>query len=144
MQNTTETRGLRQRWQEYRLTTTRTLSIAAGAVVVTLVIGFGPAGWVTSGAAQKMAEDAASDARQTLASSVCVKEFMRSANASARLEKIRRAGWYERGDLVEEWAKMPDEKEPSNMVARICAEKLAALEMPKTAKATAGVNTTAK
>jgi hypothetical protein len=129
---------------EYRPTLTQTFWIAAGAVVAMLFIGFGPAGWVTGGTAQKMVAEAATNARQTLASSVCVKEFMRSANAGARLEQIKRAGWYERDDLVEQWAKMPDEKEPSDMVASICAGKLAELEPPNAAKATPAANTTAK
>jgi hypothetical protein len=135
MQNTAETPSLRRRWEEYRLTTTQTSWIAVGAIIATLVIGFGPAGWVTGGTAQKMAADAASDARQTLASSVCVEEFMRGANAGARLEKIKQANWYERGELVGKWATMPDEKEPSSTVASMCAEKLAALEKPSAAKA---------
>jgi len=62
---------------------------------------------------------------------------MSAANAGARLEKIKKATWFERDDLVSEggWATMPDEKEPSGVVTNMCAAELAEREAPAPVKA---------
>jgi hypothetical protein len=136
MQDTSGSRSLRQRWERYQPTKTQTLWIAVVAVVVVLIIGFGPGGWVTAGTADEMVAEAARNARQELASAVCVEKFLRDANAAARLEKIKEAAWFERDDLVGKWATMPDEKEPSGIVANMCAAELAKLDAPKATPAT--------
>jgi hypothetical protein len=120
------------RWQDYRPSKTQTFWIAAGAVVATLVIGFGPGGWTTASGARALADQAASQARQTLAAAVCVSEAKRTSDLDAKLAALKQAAWHERNDLVikEGWARMPDEQEPSWAVARLCAEQIATLETP--------------
>lgn len=119
-------------WRDYRLSKTQTFWIAAGAVVATLVIGFGPGGWTTASSAQALADNAATQARQTLAAAVCLNEFKRTADLGTKLEAVKRAAWHERNDLVirEGWARMPDEEDSSWVVAGMCAEQIAALEPP--------------
>ncbi len=118
---------LRQRCEDYRPTKAHSFWIAAGCVAATLVLGFGPGGWVSGGTAQKRIEEAATNARQQLATAVCVEEFMRAKDARARLAKLMETGWYERGELVAKggWATMPDRKEPNSVVATMCAAELA-------------------
>ncbi len=122
---------LRQRWDDYRLTKTQGFWLAAGAVVATLVAGFGLAGWVTGGSAEKMVAEAAAGARHELATAICVEEFMAGTDAKARLAKLSDASWYDRGEMVAKggWATMPDRKEPNSTVATLCAGKLAELEV---------------
>lgn len=125
---------MRQRWEDYRPTKTHTFWIAAGCVVATLILGFGPGGWVSGGTAQKRIDEAATEARQKLATAVCVEEFMRAKDANARLARLMQAGWYERSEFVAKggWATMPDRKEPNSAVATMCAAELAERKPPAT------------
>lgn len=118
--------ALKQRWEAYQLTKTQAAWVGVGCIAATLVIGFGFAGWVTGGKAEKMVAEAATNARQELATAVCVEEFMASAGAKATLVKLKDAGWYERGEVLAKggWATMPDRKEPNSVVAAMCATKL--------------------
>ena len=115
---------------------TQTFWIAAGAVAITLIAGFGFAGWVSGGTAQERAAAAAAEARHELAAAVCVQEFMKAADSGKRLQSVKDATWYERDELVSAggYATMPDRQEPNTMVADLCAAKLAELET-KTASA---------
>jgi hypothetical protein len=131
MQPLTRMEVLRQRWDDYRLTKTQAFWLAAGSVVATLVVGFGMAGWVTGGTAAKQVAEAASSARQELATAICVQEFMAAADAKSRLAKLGEATWYDRGEMVAKggWATMPDRKEPSSVVATLCAGKLSEIKL---------------
>ncbi|MGQ0547162.1 MAG: hypothetical protein ACT4P3_17820 [Betaproteobacteria bacterium] len=123
------TTAIRQRWGNWHPSKAQIFWSTAGAVVITLILGFGPGGWVTGGSARKQAEQAASDARHQLAAAVCTEEFMREADARKRLETIKKAMWYERNRMVSDggWATMPDRKEANMIVASMCAERLAQL-----------------
>jgi hypothetical protein len=120
-----------RKWDEFRPTKTQAFWFGAGCVAATLALGFGWAGWVTGGTAEKARIEAAETARHELATAICVDEFLATKDAKARLAKLRDTGWYERTDLVTEggWATMPDREEPNRTVAMMCAAKLA--EMPK-------------
>lgn len=135
------TEALRQRWEEYRPSKTQTFWIAVAAVVLTLIIGFGVAGWVSGGTAQKMVADAAANARHELAAAVCVEDFMASKDAAPLLVKLQKAGWWERSELLAEggWATMPDRKEPNTAVASMCASRLSEMKPPAAAPASAAL-----
>lgn len=119
-------KNLMMRWSEYRPTKEQTFWIAAASIVATLVIGFGLAGWVTGGTAQKMSEKAAADAHQKLAAAVCAEHFMRAGDVKTRLAKLQALEWWERDDHVAQagWATMPGEKDPNSAVAEMCALRL--------------------
>lgn len=119
--------SLRQRWSEYRPGKEHTLWIAVAAVAATLILGFGPGGWVTGGTAQQMAADAGESAHNQLAAAICAHEFMSGADARARLAKLEAVQSWERYQHVAKggWATMPGEKEPDNAVAELCATRLA-------------------
>ena len=122
-------RTLMQRWEDYRPTKTQAFFVAAGAVVLALLIGFGPADWKTAKASDEMVADAAMQARQELAAAVCVDHFMKAAEPDKRLVALRNEDVYRRGEFIaaKGWATMPDRKEPNAAVADLCAERLAAL-----------------
>jgi hypothetical protein len=119
-------------WREYRPTKAHAFWLAAGSVVAVLVIGFGPGGWSTAGTTERLVAAAADDARHALAAAVCVEQFKRTTDAGGQLDKIKQAAWFERGELVAAagWATMPDETAPNNVVARMCADVVAELELP--------------
>jgi hypothetical protein len=123
---------LSQRWEDYRPTKTQTFWIAAGAVALTLIAGFGFGDWKTGTRADQMVADAATQARQQLAAAVCVDHFMKAADAGKRLDALRNETVYRRGDFIAEkgWATMPDRKEPNGAVAYMCAERLGSLKPP--------------
>jgi alpha/beta superfamily hydrolase len=125
---------LRRRWNEYRPSKTESFWTAAGAVIATLVIGFGFGGWVTGGTAEEMATQAASGARHQLAAAICVEQFMHASDARTRLADLKKADWYQRDEIVAAtgWATMPDRKQPNVVVAELCASQLA--ELPEGAK----------
>lgn len=114
-------------WDELRLTKTQAAGLTAGAVVLTVVLGFGPGGWVSGSKAREMVEAASASARTELAVAVCMEEFMHAENAKARLAKLQAAAWLERSELLAKagWATMPDQKEPDEAVAVQCAARLA-------------------
>ena len=132
MQDATQTRSLRQRWEAYQLTKTQAFWLSAGSVIATLIVGFGFGGWVTAGTAAETTEEAKATARHALATAICVEEFMQAADAGSRLKQLKDASWYERDDILAAsgWATMPDRKEPNIVVADMCATKLA--ELPPT------------
>jgi len=129
-------RSLMERWDDYQVTKTQAFWLAAACVAATLILGFTAGGWVTGGSAQEQVAEAATNARHELATAVCVKRFMRAADAASRLEKLKQAMWHERDELISAggWATMPDRKEPNIVLAELCASELAELEMPVDAK----------
>lgn len=122
---------LRRRWEDYRPSKTEAFWTAVGAVAATLVIGFGFAGWVTGGTADEMSTKAATDARQRLATAICVNKFMQANDVKTRLTDLKKAEWYQRDEIVagHGWATMPDREEPNAVVAEMCATQL--LERPE-------------
>lgn len=115
-----------QRWREYQPSKEQVFWIALGAVVATLIVGFGLGGWVTGGTAKERADEAASGAYQQLAATVCKESFLRAANAQERLAKLRSTEWWERDELVAKagWATMPGEDHARDAVAMQCATQL--------------------
>jgi hypothetical protein len=116
-----------QRWEDFRPTKVQAFWTGVVCVVATLIIGFGPFGWVTGGTARKMADEAAATKYQALAAAVCAEEFMRAADSRGRLAKLKALQWYERDDVVASggWATMPGETEANTVVAELCATSLA-------------------
>jgi hypothetical protein len=120
----------------------------AGSAAVAIVVGFAWGGWVTGGTAQKMAEQSAAQARQELASVVCVDRFMAASDVHVQLtalQALERS--YQQGKFIEQgpWAIMPVglSAEPAaalsssdqRKTAALCAETLAKLEIPAAAAA---------
>src|SRR5690242_21139243 len=87
--------SLSRRWQAYRPTKGLWLWTSAGCIVATIVVGFGWGGWVTGGAAARMASDAADGARAQLAAMVCVANFNQGRDAVAQLAALKTAASYQ-------------------------------------------------
>ena len=115
-----------QRWSEYQPAKEHLVWTVIIGIAATLIIGFGPGGWVTGGTAQKMADEAAATSHNELAAAVCAEHFMRAADARTRLAKLQALQWWERDEHVAKggWATMPGEKEADSAVAQMCATRL--------------------
>lgn len=122
--------SIRNRWLDFRPSKTQAFWLAAGAVVFTLAAGFGSGSWVTASSADKRVAQASQEARENLAASICVEEFMAASNAGERLAKLQKLTWYARSEQITEggWATMPDRKEPNVSVAIACASRLSEME----------------
>ncbi len=125
-------RSLGQRWEASRPTKTLTFWSCAACVAGTVLVGFTWGGWTTGGTARSMAQEAALGARNELAAAVCVDRFKAATDAPAQLVALKALGGWDRGSFVEKggWAAMPDKVDASQGAARLCADKLATLEMP--------------
>jgi len=109
-----------QRWDKARAAKKVVFWAIIGAVIVTVIVGFGFGGWVTSGAAQKLTDDAIT---QRLAS-ICVGQFDQDLQKDQKLIELKDTSSYQRDDYVTEqgWATMPGEAETDNEVASGCAK----------------------
>ena len=101
--------------------------MAAGAVALAFV-GFNWGGWVTGGAAEKLAGERADAAIVSSLTPVCVARFRASDKAPANLAALKeiKISW-EQADYVGKggWATMPGSTaEPNRQVATACAEAL--------------------
>lgn len=124
--------SLRQRWEEFRPSKTMLFWSCAGAVILTLVIGFSWGGWVTGGTAREMTEDASEKAYAQLAGAVCVARFTAAPDAQAQLAQLKQiSSSYRQRDFIEEggWAIMPGSDTADRNTTRLCAEELAKLEL---------------
>jgi hypothetical protein len=124
--------SLGQRWEASRPTKTLTFWSCAGCAVATIVVGFTWGGWTTGGTARSTAQEAALGARNELAAAVCVDRFKAAGDAPAQLVALKALGSWDRGPFVEKggWAAMPVGAGNTDRAARLCGEKLAAVEVP--------------
>ncbi len=120
------TPGLMRRWQAYRPTKAVWFWSCAGCIVATIVIGFARGGWVMGTTADRMASDAAAEARAQLAATACVTLFNKGPDAVAQLAELKKASSYQRSDMIAKggWATMPGSTEPVLGAANICVDKL--------------------
>lgn len=111
-----------QRWDQVRAPKKAVFWIAVAAVVVTLIVGFSLGGWVTSGTARAMADEAVV---QRLAT-VCVAQFDLNPAKDQNLAELKATSSWQRRTYIETagWATMPGEEKPDSKVAAACAALL--------------------
>ena len=129
---------INQRFQDYRPSKTALFWSCAGCVVATMIVGFTWGGWVTGGTADEMVEQAATEARAQVASTICVDKFMAAADARAQLASLKDAGSsWRRENFIEDggWATVSGEDYDD--AAELCAEQLMAAELPPAQEAAA-------
>jgi hypothetical protein len=137
---------LSQRFDDYHASKAVLFWACAGSVLAAIIIGFSWGGWVTGGTAQEMAEDSAAQARQELATVVCVDRFMAAPDAGTQLTALKEiTSPSAQGKFVEDggWAIIVPASSPTDYKARAdhreaagrCAEELAKREMAATGKA---------
>jgi alpha/beta superfamily hydrolase len=100
--------------------------IAIGAIA-SMVIGFSWGGWITSGAANKLATEQTETAVVAALTPICVEKFLQNSGAKANLAVLQKiASNWEQGDYLEKggWATQPGATSPDYHLARACAEKL--------------------
>src|SRR5687767_5998249 len=74
-----------QRWNHARPTKTIVFWSMAGAIILTMIVGFNWGGWVTGGTAQKMADVMAKNAVIQRLVPMCVDQFNQDAEKDQKL-----------------------------------------------------------
>ena len=100
---------------------------AAGGAVALAIVGFTWGGWMTTGTANKLADERADSAVVAVLTPICVEKFQQSGDAVANLAALKKiSSSWEQGNFIEKggWATMPGSTEPDSAVARACAETL--------------------
>jgi len=123
-------RKFADRWNDFRPSKTLWGWSMAGAALAAIIAGFTVGGWMTGGTAQKMAEDAAREARAQLASTVCVERFTASDSARTNLVELKETASYKQDDFIADggWATPAGFDRPIPGAADLCADRLAAME----------------
>lgn len=119
-----------QRWEDFRPSKTLWFWSVAGAVVLTMIVGFTAGGWTTGGTATEMAEDAARTARAELVANLCVERFVTGPNASQKLAELKDTSSYQRDTFITEggWIKLAGMDRDAPGAADRCADELVAME----------------
>ncbi len=99
---------------------------ATGGAIVLATIGFAWGGWVTGGAAQKMAAEMAEDAVVGRLAPICVEQYNQDLEKDRKLKELKEERSWKRRDYVEMqgWATIPGEKNPDRNVAERCTDML--------------------
>ena len=96
------------------------------ARVLTMVVGFGFAGWQLQRNAERHADARVDAAVVAVLTPICVEKFNSAANAKTTLVALNATNSWHRDDFVEKggWATFPGNKEPNSGVAEACARIL--------------------
>ena len=109
---------------------TRLLQGAAAGAAITLIAGFGWAGWQLQSKAEKMARDGANSAVVAVLAPICADKFQQAAGATATLVKLKATDSWKQDTFVADggWATFPGSVEPNRNVAEACAKMLSELK----------------
>lgn len=109
-------------WEKIKLG----LGSAIGGAIVIAIIGFSWGGWVTSGTANRTAEEMAEDAVANRLAPICVAQFNQDSEKTQKLRKLEETDNWKRADYIEKqgWATMPGEEKPDSKVAEACVKLL--------------------
>jgi hypothetical protein len=100
---------------------------AAGGAILLAIVGFTWGGWMTTSAANKLADQRADTAVVAILTPICVEKFQQNGDAIANLIALKKiSSSWEQGNYVEKggWATRPGASSPDYVLARACAEKL--------------------
>jgi len=138
-------KSMKDGWMEFRPSKTATFWSCVAASAATMAIGFGAGGWVTGGTASEMIADASGQARMELVANACVEKYAAHDGFAKDLVALKETSSWKQGDVVAEggWATLAGMKEPLDSAARLCANKLVAMEAHPVADAKPALGTPA-
>ena len=115
----------------------RLLQGAAAGAAVTLVLGFGWAGWRLDSKAQKMATERASAAVVDVLRPICVDNFRRNPDVATQLAALKATDSWKQDTYIKEhgWATFAGSEKPNTDVAEACASTLVKAEETPVKKA---------
>jgi hypothetical protein len=116
--------------RDYGPTKTTLAWVAGGASVLTMVLGFTVGGWVTGGAADRMALEARTGGQAELAAAVCAANFRESPTArQAHAELTALSATRQRQFVLDQpWAQVPGAQAVSRAAAELCARTITQMD----------------
>lgn len=119
---------------EYRPTKTVWFWSCAGAVVLTMVVGFTAGGWVTGGTAAEQIETSSENAVAKLAANICANRFLAAADAEYQVTQLKEVDSWKQDSFIEDggWVTFANMKEPIDGAAQLCVEKVLAGDLVTT------------
>jgi hypothetical protein len=128
--NTAETKpSFGQRWRNAQPSKTLLFWACVASIILTMIVGFTWAGWVTAGTAQKTAETMAKNAVVQRLAPICVAQFNQDPDKAMKLDEMNGLSSYQRAQYVQDqgWATISGQEKPDRNVADACTKLL--LEM---------------
>lgn len=124
-----------QNWEEYKPSKAVWFWSCAGAAALTIIVGFGLGGWVTSSTASEQVSTSTDKAVAQLAASICANRFMAAADAEIALSELKEVDAWKQDNAIEKggWVTFAKMTEPVHGAAKLCVEQLFAAD-------TAGTN----
>jgi len=103
---------------------------AIAGAALTMIIGFGWAGWTLGGTAAKMADESSRTAVTAALAPICVEKFQHAPNAVENLAELKKTASYQQGSFVEKggWATLAGSDASNYAVAQACATLLGGLK----------------
>jgi hypothetical protein len=103
---------------------------AAGAAVATVVVGFTLGGWVTAGAADRMAADARVGGQAEVAAAVCAANFRADPAAQTRHAELVGLTTTRQRQFVQgqPWGQVPGADGVSRAAADLCARMITQMD----------------
>jgi hypothetical protein len=80
---------------------TRLVQGAIAGAILTLIIGFGWAGWTLGSTAKTMAANSAKEAVIEALAPICVEQFQRQPDAAAKLAELKKESSWQQASFVE-------------------------------------------
>lgn len=119
-------------WRAYRPSKVAWFWSCVACVIATIVIGFSWGGWVTGGAADRMAAEAGDAGRAELAATICVARFAAAPDAALQLATLKDESSWSRDNLIDDagWTTFPGLDSPVSGAADLCADRLVEMELP--------------
>ena len=114
-------------WKNWQPTKGALVWTCLGTAVVTMIVGFTWGGWVTGGAAETRAAEAAETGRAELAAAICVERYLGAPDVEARHAAFMEESTWGRDGMIEDagWTTPLGVEEPVEGAADLCADRLA-------------------
>lgn len=127
-----EGKRITDKWNTFQPTKTMLLWSCVACVALTMIIGFSWGGWTTAGTAAEMVDDAAHDAKAELAATICAEKFLGMPDVAAQLAQLKETSTWKRDDFIKNggWVTLAGLEKPVPGAAELCADRLAAVELP--------------
>jgi len=119
-------------WGDYRPSKVTWFWSCVACVIATIVIGFTWGGWVTNATAESQVAEARTAGRAELAATICVARFVDAPDAAVQLAALKDASSWNRDDTIDDagWTTPLGVEKPVSGAAKLCADKLVAMELP--------------
>lgn len=103
---------------------------AVAGAIITMVVGFGFAGWKLASTAAEMSAKNANNAVVAALAPICVNRFTQGNESAAKLVALKATDSWKQDTFVAKggWATFPGNKEPNRDVAEACAQILIAAQ----------------